>query len=135
MSATAALSSTTRTDGSGTLTVTNSTFSGNRTYHLGGGIYNDGGATLTVNNSTFSGNWGDIFNAGSITIGSTILNGVENLYNYGTVTSLGYNLSSYDAGGLLTAIGDRINADSMLRPFRQWRSDLHPCSLKWQPGH
>src|SRR6476646_5076333 len=75
----------------GTLTVTNSTFSGNRTYHLGGGIYNDGGATLTVNNSTFSGNWGDILNAGSITIGSTILNsGYENLLNYGTVTSLGY---------------------------------------------
>ena len=66
-------------DGSGTLTVTNSTFSGNRTYHLGGGIYNDGGATLTVNNSTFSGNYdrGDIFNAGSITIGSTILNGAR----------------------------------------------------------
>src|SRR6476646_10297578 len=78
-------------DGNGTLTVTNSTFSGNRTYHLGGGIYNDGGATLAVNNSTFTGNWGDIYNAGSITIGSTILNsGYENLLNYGTVTSLGY---------------------------------------------
>jgi hypothetical protein len=106
-------------DGNGTLTVTNSTFSGNRTYHLGGGIYNDGGATLAVNNSTFTGNWGDIYNAGSITIGSTILNsGYENLLNYGTVNSLGYNLSSYDAGGLLTAIGDRINADPMLGPLQ-----------------
>jgi hypothetical protein len=105
-------------DGNGTLTVTNSTFSANRTYYLGGGIYNDGGATLTVNNSTFSGNWGDIYNAGSMTIGSTILNGVENLYNYGTVISLGYNLSSYDAGGLLTGIGDRINTDPMLGPLQ-----------------
>jgi len=105
-------------DGNATLTVINSTFSSNRTYYLGGGIYNDGGATLTVNNSTFSGNWGDILNAGSMTIGSTILNGVENLYNYGTVISLGYNLSSYDAGGLLAAIGDRINTDPMLGPLQ-----------------
>jgi Chlamydia polymorphic membrane protein (Chlamydia_PMP) repeat len=104
-------------DGNATLTVINSTFSSNRTYYLGGGIYNDAGATLAVNNSTFSGNWGDILNAGSMTIGSTILNGVENLYNYGTVISLGYNLSSYDAGGLLAAIGDRINTDPMLGPL------------------
>jgi hypothetical protein len=105
-------------DGNATLAVINSTFSSNRTYYLGGGIYNDAGATLTVNNSTFSGNWGDILNAGSMTIGSTILNGVENLYNYGTVISLGYNLSSYDAGGLLAAIGDRINTDPMLGPLQ-----------------
>ncbi|MFI5398766.1 MAG: TolC family protein [Candidatus Binatia bacterium] len=39
----------------GTLTVTNSTFSGNSAGYVGGGIYNDGG-TLTVTNSTFSGN-------------------------------------------------------------------------------
>jgi predicted outer membrane repeat protein len=39
----------------GTLTVTNSTFSGNSAGAYGGGIYNNGG-TLTVTNSTFSGN-------------------------------------------------------------------------------
>ena len=112
-------------DGNATLTVINSTFSGNQSYHVGGGIYNDGGATLTVNNSTFSGNIdasnsGAIFNLGSMTIGSTILNGAYgNLYGYyGTVTSLGYNLSSDAAAGFLTAIGDRINTDPMLGPLQ-----------------
>lgn len=111
-------------DGDATLTVINSTFSGNRSYYLGGAVYNDGGATLTVNNSTFSDNYdfdGDaIFNMGSMTIGSTILNGsYGNLYNfYGTVTSLGYNLSSDAAAGVLTAIGDQINTDPMLGPLQ-----------------
>jgi CSLREA domain-containing protein len=49
---------------SGTLTVTNSTFSGNSAFY-GGGIYNNIG-TLTVTNSTFSGNFaiygGGIYN-------------------------------------------------------------------------
>jgi Chlamydia polymorphic membrane protein (Chlamydia_PMP) repeat len=110
-------------DGNATLTVINSTFSGNQSYHFGGGIYNDNGATLTVKNSTFSDNYdfsGDaIFNLGSMTIGSTILNGAYgNLYNYGTVTSLGYNLSSDDGAGLLTAMGDQINTDPMLGPLQ-----------------
>ncbi len=112
-------------DGNATLTVINSTFSGNQSYYIGGGIYNDAGATLTVNNSTFSGNIdasnaGAIFNLGSMTIGSTILNGgYGNLYGYyGTVTSLGYNLSSDAAAGFLTAIGDRINTDPMLGPLQ-----------------
>jgi hypothetical protein len=114
-------------DGNATLTVTNSTFSGNYARLVGGGICNDafGSATLTVSNSTFSGNSAEssgsgIFNGGSMTIGSTILNGgYGNLYNlYGTVSSLGYNLSSDDGGGLLTAIGDQINTDAMLGPLQ-----------------
>jgi hypothetical protein len=114
-------------DGNATLTVTNSTFSGNYARLVGGGICNDGfgSATLTVNNSTFSGNSAEsgasgIFNGGSMTIGSTILNGgYGNLYNlYGTVSSLGYNLSSDDGGGLLTAIGDQINTDPLLGPLQ-----------------
>ena len=43
-----------------TLTVDKCTLSGNAAGWRGGGIYNDGlnaGATLTVTNSTFSGNW------------------------------------------------------------------------------
>ena len=44
----------------GTLTVTNSTLSGNSPANsAGGGIYNAG--TLTVSNSTFSSNWVDFF--------------------------------------------------------------------------
>src|SRR5262249_9621681 len=41
---------------SGTLTITNSTISGNRAEEDGGGIVNDVGATLTIANSTVSGN-------------------------------------------------------------------------------
>ncbi|MFI5395426.1 MAG: choice-of-anchor Q domain-containing protein [Candidatus Binatia bacterium] len=68
----------------GTLTVTNSTFSGNSTYGdgVGGGIVTFGG-TLTITNSTFSGNSasGDIFsggggginNVGTLTVTNTII--------------------------------------------------------------
>jgi hypothetical protein len=116
-------------DGNATLTVTNSTFSGNYARFVGGGICNDvlGSATLTVSNSTFSGNSAEsggsgIFNGGSMTIGSTILNGgvfTENLYNsFGSVSSLGYNLSSDNGGGFLTATGDQINTDPMVGPLQ-----------------
>ena len=121
--------------GSATLTVANSTFSGNSAgvadYGWGGAIYNDGysgSATLMVNNSTFSGNsagyhGGGIYNgSGMVTIRHTILNAGawgENLSNaYGSVSSLGYNLSSDNGGGFLTATGDQINTDPMLGPLQ-----------------
>ena len=61
---------------SGTLTVANSTFSGNISRGTGGGIANVG--TLTVTNSTFSGNTaqaagGGIFNKGSLVYTNTLL--------------------------------------------------------------
>ncbi len=84
----------------GTLTVTNSTFSGNTAGLLGvsgGGIYNVG--TLTVTNSTFSGNsaiggGGGIYNAGTLTVTNSTLsrnsaNGAGGgIYNFmsGTLT-------------------------------------------------
>jgi CSLREA domain-containing protein len=63
----------------GTLTVTNSTFSGNSAGLYGGGIFNQSGGTLTVTNSTFSGNsasaggsdGGGIYNAGTLTVESS----------------------------------------------------------------
>ena len=59
----------------GTLTIINSTFSGDRFMHsCGGGISNDG--TLTVTSSTFSGNMGSpggIDNSGSASLKNTIL--------------------------------------------------------------
>ena len=75
--------------GSATVTVTNSTFSGNSA-SFGGGIFNDGensgGATLIVTNSTFSGNsagasGGGIFNDGrnsghaTLTVKNSTFNG------------------------------------------------------------
>src|SRR6266498_4006578 len=111
------------------LTVSNCTISGNS----GGGIFNygfsgSGTATLTVTNSTLSGNsasqGGGIYNVGgfdgitTLTIGDTILNAGalgENIYNeFGTVSSLGYNLSSDNGSGYLTGLGDQINTDPML---------------------
>ena len=114
----------------GTLTITNSTLSGNSAQD-GGGINNyfNQSTNATVTNSTLTGNsaapgyGGGISNTGTLKIGGTILNagpsGV-NIYNlgFGTVTSLGYNLSSDNGGGLLTAIGDQINTDPRLGPLQ-----------------
>jgi hypothetical protein len=122
--------------GFATVTISNSTVSGNSAGDFGGGIYNVDGlggfATLTINNSTLSGNsstvGGGIYNFGelgggaTLTIGDTILkNDVsgENIVNdSGGVISLGYNVSSDNGGGFLTAIGDQINTDPMLGPLQ-----------------
>jgi hypothetical protein len=109
----------------GTVTVDNSTISGNEVSPIGGGIYNVGG-TLTITNSTLSDNsafsGGGIYNGGMLTIGSTILKtgaSGENIFNAsGTVTSLGYNLSSDNGGGVLTGPGDQMNTDPMLGPLQ-----------------
>ena len=121
--------------GSAMLTISNSTLSGNSVSGgVGGGIFNDGrdgSAMLTISNSTLSGNsagfFGSIYNYGvsgsaTLTIGDTILNAGasgENIFNNsGTVTSHGYNLSSDNGGGLLTATGDQINTDPLLGPLQ-----------------
>jgi hypothetical protein len=120
-------------DGSATLTVTNSTFSGNSgggPNSRGGGIANEGAfgsATVTLNNSTFNGNsassGGGIFNdSATVTVRGTILNAGasgENLYSAsGSVSSLGYNLSSDNGGAFLTATGDQINTNPLLGPLQ-----------------
>jgi hypothetical protein len=112
---------------SATLTINNSTFSGNSAV-VGGGIYN-AGATLKVSNSTLSGNsamvGGGISNANAtLTIGDTILkagglgDGANIFNDAGTVTSLGYNLSSDNGGGVLTGPGDQINTEPLLGPLQ-----------------
>jgi hypothetical protein len=118
--------------GSAPIDVINSTLSGNQVGINGGGIYNDGesqgSASLRVFNSTLSTNTGGIYNYGSananatVEIGSTILNGSgasPNITNVnGTVTSDGFNLSSDNGSGLLTATGDQTNTDPMLGPLQ-----------------
>jgi len=127
-----------------TATMTNCTFSGNSAgtaYNViyngtGGGIWN--AQTVTMTNCTLSGNsatihGGGIYNVGVdgftttiVNIGSTILNAGpsgENIFNDDTyypaaVTSLGYNLSSDNGGGYLTATGDRNNTDPRLGPLQ-----------------
>ena len=81
----------------GTLTLTNSTVSGNTAVALefpgGGGIYNDG--TLTLTNSTVSGNsgtfGGGIFNGGTLTLTNSVVDGD---CSSDSTTSNGYNIES-----------------------------------------
>ena len=81
----------------GTMTVTNSTLSGNSAINGGGGIYNNGG-TVTVTNSTLSGNsatngGGGIYNnGGTVTVTNSTLSGNSastggGIYNGGTVNA------------------------------------------------
>ena len=115
----------------GTLTISNSTVSGNSALTIdqepgcGGGIGNNG--SLQIANSTISGNSGSnggaICNgAASLEIANSILNAGdvgENIFNDGgTITSLGYNLSSDNGGGYLNGPGDQINTDPLLGPLQ-----------------
>ena len=122
---------------SATATISNSTISGNVATSRGGGISAEGkGVALfgisrvIVNNSTISGNsarfGGAISNfyGASVTIGQTILNtgaSGQNIYrnrNTDTITSLGYNLSNDDGGGLLNGPGDQPNTVPLLGPLQ-----------------
>ena len=91
---------------SGTLTVTNSTFSNNQASNgFGGGIYSEG--TLKVTNSTFSGNealqggtGGAIHNEGTVSLKGNIL-AASTGGNCGgkAVTDVGYNISDDNSCG------------------------------------
>jgi len=139
--------------GSATLTVIASTLSSNSAYYgglngLGGGaIYNWGASTavVTVVSSTLNGNSADSSGAGGIynvsgisatvQIGDTILkagvSGANLVNNSGTITSLGYNISSDSGGGFpgfLTASGDRILTDPMLGPLQDNGGPTPTCA-------
>jgi hypothetical protein len=120
----------------GTMTITNSTISGNRAVFKnrgdGGGVYNNL-TQLTITNSTLGDNRADhlgasIYNAtdlgggsGTVEIGNSILDAGlgANIYSSpGMVISHGYNLSSDDGSGFLTATGDLINTDPVLGPIQ-----------------
>lgn len=123
--------------GNAALTISNSTFSFNRADNTGGAIDNDGisgTARLTVTNCTLSNNsapyGGGIVNDGrnlgvaTLTIGNTILNvggggaGANLVNSSGTVTSLGYNLSSDNSSAYLNVTGDQNSTDPMLGPIQ-----------------
>jgi hypothetical protein len=128
-------------DPGGQVTLKNSTLSGNSVAlnggFNGGGVENFGGI-VTITSSTLTGNsvgggsgyGGGIYNdGGTVTIGNTILNNnlgpfnSGNLYyslpRPGTITSLGYNLSSdWAGGGLLNNATDRNNTGAQLGPLQ-----------------
>ena len=111
--------------GNAILQIVNSTLDGNLASDSGGAIYNSS-TELTAVNDTFCDNSADnigggIFNGGTVQLGSTILKAGASgatIANFATVTSLGYNLASDDAGGTLTNPTDKINTDPMLGPLR-----------------
>ena len=122
----------------GTVVISNSTFSNNTAIGNGGAISNtsqtDYGyavATLHVSNSTFSGNSApgggissntDYESFATVTLRNTILKAGasgQNIQNdLGTVISQGYNLSSDNGGGYLSHQGDRINTNPLLGPLQ-----------------
>ena len=121
---------TANTEGAGvynpvTLTIINSTFSDNAS-QIAGAVFNTG--TLVIANSTISNNSsmflaGGVVNLNNFQIGNTILNegpASANIYNNssGVVMSLGCNLSSDDASGILTGPGDQIQTNPMLGPLQ-----------------
>jgi hypothetical protein len=109
--------------GNAMLQICQSTLSGNRANAQGGGIFNDAG-NLFIQNSTLSSNFagqgGGILNHdGFVEIGSTILHaGASGENIYGEVRSDGFNLSTDDGGGFLTAPGDKIYTDPKLGPLQ-----------------
>ncbi len=115
-------------DNRGTLTISNSTLAGNSAYFtrgnaFGGGISN--GGTLAINNSTISGNsaqggigsyGGGIYGTATIQ-NSIVANSTSGGNCYGTMTSLGYNLSS-DNSCSFSGAGDLNNTDPLLGPLQ-----------------
>jgi hypothetical protein len=113
--------------------VTHCTFSGNTGSEVGGGIYNSaansGTVNLSVSHCTFAGNTSNLgsslYNfAFSATATATLRNNIfatnsgANLFNIGTsMSSLGYNVSSDNGGGALTATGDKTNTNPLLAPL------------------
>jgi hypothetical protein len=103
-----------------TLTITNSTFSGNDAHgSYGGAINNQEGKTLTMNNSTISGNnaakGAGVYGAARLQ-NSIVANNTGGNCFY-LPTSNGYNLSS-DATCAFGGPGDMNNTDPMLGPLQ-----------------
>ena len=141
--------------GSSDLTLRNCTITGNTASNAGGGIANVSSGdnrvvSLTVSNSTVNGNsasaGGGIYNLGEssgnafVKLDNTILASTNNqlganLVNVGGGTSIaseGYNLSTDDGGGFLTASGDQINTDPKLGPLQNNGGPTLTMAL--QPG-
>lgn len=106
----------------GTLTLTNSTVSGNlANYGFGGGVYNSG--TLTLESSTISGNTasaggGGVRSTGTFNTRNGIIAGNGGGDLSGALTSQGHNLIG--TGGSGFAASDLVNTDPMLRPLQNY---------------
>ena len=114
----------------GTLTLNNSTVSGNTTTHGAGGIYNAPGATATLTNVTVSGNTaavgispgvvGGIGNGGDATLKNTIVANNTPDDCSGSITSAGHNLIEDTTGCTIggDTTGNIIGFDPLLGPLQ-----------------
>ena len=109
----------------GTLSLTNSTVSGNHAGAAGGGILNAGTGTLTLTNSTVSGNHanngGGIWNGGDVTLVNTIVAGNSAPTNpdaQGGFTSQGHNLIGDTQGSSGWVDSDLLDVDPLLGPLQ-----------------
>jgi hypothetical protein len=92
----------------GTLTVTNSTFSGNSVDFSGGGIFNEPRATLTIINSTFSSNTADLDTGGITNTGTlTVINSTFS----GNIGGNGGAIGNSALGGGLTIINSTFSGN------------------------
>ena len=109
----------------GTLTLTNSTVSGNSAGY-GGGIFNAGTGTLTLTNSTVSANTatnsgGGIYNGGDATLANTIVAGngaPTNPDAQGGFTGQGHNLIGDTEGSSGWVDSDLQDVDPLLGPLQ-----------------
>ena len=122
--------------GNALMNLVNSTISKNSAAFAGGvfsghdyfvPIVGPGNASLQILNCTFSDNLAEAIylangaGTGTVEIGSTIINASalgSTISSNSVATSLGYNLSSDDGGGVLTNSTDLINTDPQLGPLR-----------------
>ena len=105
----------------GAVKVRNTTFSNNSAAY-GGGIFNNAGGTLTVTNSTFSGNsaagaGGGIFNnnGGTLTVTNTIVaNSTSGGNCLGDITDGGYNIDDGTSCGFSAANNSMPSTEPLL---------------------
>ena len=92
--------------GTGIVEIGSSTFSDNLAQVSGDSIYN------------FAQTGGDVTASFMNAIFKTSASGQNFFNDGGTMTSLGYNVSSDDGGGFLNASGDQVNTDPLLGPLQ-----------------
>jgi hypothetical protein len=120
--------------GTATVTIDNSTISGNSASADGGGVDNfwgggPGGATVTVNNSTFSGNsavvaGGAFHNAGTVPTATVTLNNTTLTGNSGDPASTFYN-----DGGMVQLMNTILNAATGENIFNNGGTVTHSVTI------
>lgn len=93
----------------GTLTVTNSTFSGNRAAG-GGGVANAAGGAADVSNSTFSGNSASYAGAGMMSYGGSTLTVNSSIFSTNSADNIGGGIANFQ--GTLTVTNSSFSGNS-----------------------